>query len=112
MVSLRQLRLGADANSTGGSDVTPLMCAVDTGNGQCVEMLVTGDADVNLKMEDRLSAIYFLPPREISQDTACTWALLLGHGSNIENIFGMRNMATLPFSSLRFMKPCKAIVFR
>ena len=81
------LRLGANANSKGANDITPLMCAVGSRNGQCVELLVNAGADVKLKMEDGLSAIYFLPPGEIAQDTSCIWAQLVSRGSNIEEKF-------------------------
>ncbi|KFY32242.1 hypothetical protein V493_00375 [Pseudogymnoascus sp. VKM F-4281 (FW-2241)] len=78
------LRVGADANSKGANDITPLMCAVGSRNCQCVELLVNAGADVKLKMEYGLSAIYFLPPGEITQDTSCIWAQLVSRGSNIE----------------------------
>ncbi|KAL5344828.1 hypothetical protein ACLOAV_010225 [Pseudogymnoascus australis] len=81
------LQLGANVNSSGGNDTTPLMCAVYSREGQCVEMLVTAGADVNLKMEGGVSAMFFLPPSEISQCTARIWVLLLRHGSNIEEDF-------------------------
>lgn len=53
------LQLGANVNSTGGNDTTPLMCAVYSRKGQCIEMLVTAGADVNLKMEGGVSAMFF-----------------------------------------------------
>ncbi|KFY01316.1 hypothetical protein O988_02814 [Pseudogymnoascus sp. VKM F-3808] len=78
------LQLGANVNSTGDNDTTPLMCAVYSRKGQCVELLVTAGADVNLKMKGGVSALFFLPPSEVSQHTARIWARLLRHGSNIE----------------------------
>ncbi|KFY52493.1 hypothetical protein V496_08416 [Pseudogymnoascus sp. VKM F-4515 (FW-2607)] len=81
------LQLGAKVNSSGRDDITPLICAVYSRESQCVEMLVTAGADVNLKMEGGVSAMFFLPPSEISQHTACIWVLLLRHGSNIEEEF-------------------------
>lgn len=78
------LDLGADVNSPGGRNTTPLMCAVQSRKVHCVRMLVAEGANVNLLDEDGVSAVNFLPPSEISRDTAYIWALLLRQGLNIE----------------------------
>ena len=78
------LGLGAKANSPGGNDTTSLMCAVQNRKAHCVSMLIDAGTDVNLLDRDGVSAIYFLSPSEISEDTAYIWTLLLRQGSIIE----------------------------